>query len=68
MIEILSLFSHISAGGDSGSPIFVIRDDGKAYLVGVLHGGTWKFNEEGYTLFTPNGEIMERLGVTPLMM
>lgn len=59
---------HISAGGDSGSPIFVIRDDGKAYLVGVLHGGYGEFNVDGYTYFTPNGEIMERLNVTPLTM
>ncbi|MBZ3935098.1 hypothetical protein [Methanimicrococcus blatticola] len=59
---------HISAGGVSGSPIFVIRSDGKAYLVGILHGGTGEFNEDGFTLFTPNGAVMDKLGVTPLML
>ncbi|WNY28218.1 hypothetical protein MmiEs2_04020 [Methanimicrococcus stummii] len=58
---------HISDGGDSGSPIFVIRGDGKAYLVGVLHGGIGEFNVDGHTYFTPTGEINERLGVVPLM-
>jgi hypothetical protein len=55
----------IGTGGDSGGPIFHIREDGKAYLMGTITGGSGTLGINGRTYYTPCTEIT-KLGYVPL--
>lgn len=57
---------NIADHGDSGGPVFVIRDDGKAYMVGIISGGIDNENDS-YTVFAPCYEIKLKLNVVPLL-
>jgi hypothetical protein len=56
------LDANILENGDSGSVVFQIQEDGKAYIVGIAFA-----SGDGMTYFIPSHTLCDQLGITPLI-
>jgi V8-like Glu-specific endopeptidase len=55
-----------SRGGDSGAPVWMLRDDGHAQVVGIWPGGRTTRSGGDYGRFASLASAMDTLGVGAL--